>query len=122
MIFSGRASSRMVRGEVTVAFQPHKKRPRVLVKKHYPIQPRDRRNPKGRPHPSKGRFLVKSIDVVNRADISYDDIHAAGFSNRIDLESYLDKRYGADYGPFTDRSTFWRIEWEVIQVEDKAAA
>lgn len=118
MIVSRRAANRMVKGQLTVIFKPEKERPRVEQGKHYPIQPRNKTG-KGQPDPSIGRFRVKSSTLVRYAEITQNDAQAAGFSTRLDLHRYLEAKLE---GPFPDTTLFWRVEWEIIQVEDRRAA
>jgi hypothetical protein len=120
MIFGGRFAQEMIRGQRVVYFQPQAKRPRVKVGEHYPIQPRNPVDPKGRPRPSIGRFLVKSVQPVQVKEISNLDAQAADYSNILDLERALARR--ADTPKIDPDAWYWRIEWEIIQREDVRAA
>lgn len=118
MIVSRRAAQRMVRGQLTVIFKPEKDRPRVLIGKNYPIQPRSMAGD-GRPDASIGRFRVKGSTLVRFSEVTQDDAHAAGFTGRGELRQYLEGKLG---GRFEDSTLFWRVEWEIIQREDLRAA
>lgn len=118
MIVSRRAATRMVRGQLTVIFKPEKERPKVKTGQHYPIQPRAFSG-KGQPDPSIGRFRVKSSTLVPYGEITQNDAQAAGFVNRLELHRYLERKMD---GQFPDSTLFWRVEWEIIQVENRRAA
>lgn len=118
MIIGRKAARRMVRGQLTVTFQIERNRPKVQSGRTYAINPRSMTG-KGRPDPSIGRFRVKSVTLVRWSEITQDDAHAAGFVNRWELHKHLEKKMEGQFG---DAQLFWRVEWQIIQVENSRAA
>lgn len=116
MIFPRPAAQRMVRRQLDLKFQ--EKQPRVKKGQHYPIQPEAFKGGP-RPDPSIGRFRVKAVDVVSFGEIDQTEAQRAGYSSKAAMVEAWTRKRGAKP---SDRLQVWRIEWEIILVEDKAVA
>ncbi len=116
MIFERDQARRMVRRNVDLKFQ--EKQPKVKAGQHYPIQPKAFRGGQ-RPDPPIGRFRVKSTSVVSYGDITQEEAQRAGYISKDEMTERWTRKRGAKP---SDRLQVWRIEWEIIQVEDRVAA